>query len=77
VVIYVQKEIDKGGSKMDAGKMLEELRTEREQLVAAIAALEKLQWLHGEKRRGRPPGSSNKADAEKPASVAVKREEEG
>lgn len=52
--------------------MLAELRTEREQLIEAIAVLERLAagrekrrgrppaWMAEVKRRGRPPGSKNK-----------------
>jgi hypothetical protein len=57
---------------MDINKMLEELRTEREQVEEAIMVLERLArgqgrrrgrppaWMTTVKRRGRPPGSKNK-----------------
>jgi hypothetical protein len=57
---------------MDIVKMLAELRTERDQLVEAIAVLERLAvgrgkrrgrppaWMAAVKRRGRPPGTKNK-----------------
>ena len=60
---------------MDVGKILMELRDERQQIEEAIVSLERLVrgrgkrrgrppgWLAeagGEKRRGRPPGSKNK-----------------
>lgn len=53
-------------------KMLDELRTERDQLDEAILTLERLAagqgkrrgrppaWMAVVKRRGRPPGSKNK-----------------
>jgi hypothetical protein len=58
---------------MDVIKMLSELRTEREQIEEAIMTLERLArgrgrrrgrppaWLAALKKRGRPPGSKNKA----------------
>ncbi len=58
---------------MDVTKMLAELRQEREQIEEAIMSLERLArgrgrrrgrppaWLSAMKRRGRPPGSKNKA----------------
>lgn len=58
---------------MDVTKMLAELRTEREQIEEAILTLERLArgrgkwrgrppaWMVAAKRRGRPPGSKNKA----------------
>lgn len=57
---------------MDISKMLDELRTERENLEQAITTLERLAtgrgkrrgrppaWMTAVKRRGRPPGSKNK-----------------
>lgn len=57
---------------MDVGKILQDLRQEREQLEEAIISLERLArgrgkrrgrppaWLAEVKRRGRPPGSKNK-----------------
>lgn len=57
---------------MDVGKILQDLRQEREQLEEAIVSLERLArgrgkrrgrppaWLSEVKRRGRPPGSKNK-----------------
>ena len=57
---------------MNIVKMLAELRTERDQLVEAIAVLERLAvgrgkrrgrppaWMAAVKRRGRPPGTKNK-----------------
>jgi hypothetical protein len=57
---------------MDVGKILSELRQEREQLEEAIISLERLArgrgkrrgrppaWLSLAKKRGRPPGSKNK-----------------
>jgi hypothetical protein len=65
---------------MDVGKILAELRQEREQLEEAIISLERLArgrgkrrgrppaWLSLAKKRGRPPGSKNKPTAiSKPA----------
>jgi hypothetical protein len=58
---------------MDVLKMLAELRQEREQIEEAILTLERLArgrgrrrgrppaWMAAIKRRGRPPGSKNKA----------------
>jgi hypothetical protein len=58
---------------MDVIKMLAELRQERDQLEEAILTLERLarargrrrcrppSWITELKRRGRPPGSKNKA----------------
>jgi len=58
---------------MDIIKMLAELRQERDQLEEAILTLERLArgrgrrrggppaWMTELKRRGRPPGSKNKA----------------
>jgi hypothetical protein len=59
---------------MDTGKMLAELRAERDQLDEAILLFERLAAGRGKrrgrppkwmtevvKRRGRPPGSKNKA----------------
>jgi len=57
---------------MQIEKMLQELRTERDQIHEAIMTLERLAmgrgrrrgrppaWMTGMKRRGRPPGSKNK-----------------
>jgi hypothetical protein len=57
---------------MDVGKILNDLRQERQQLEEAILSLERLvsgrgkrrgrppAWLSEAKRRGRPPGSKNK-----------------
>jgi hypothetical protein len=64
-----------GNIAMDVGKILAELRVEREQIEEAIVSLERLargrvrgpgrppNWLAESmpKRRGRPPGSKNKA----------------
>ena len=59
-------------ARMDIGKMLDELRTERAQLDEAILTLQRLAagqgkrrgrppaWMTAVKRRGRPPGSRNK-----------------
>jgi hypothetical protein len=61
--------------RMDVGKILAELRQEREQLEEAIISLERLArgrgkrrgrppaWLSLAKKRGRPPGSKNKPTA--------------
>jgi hypothetical protein len=58
---------------MDVLKMLADLRQEREQIEEAILTLERLArgrgrrrgrppaWMAAIKRRGRPPGSKNKA----------------
>ena len=70
---------------MDVGKILAELKAEREQIEAAIDSLERLargrvrgpgrppNWLAetGPKRRGRPPGSKNKVVAPEKSSAAV------
>ena len=71
---------------MDVNKMLEDLRREREQLEEAILTLERLArgrgrrrgrppaWLsqiEAPKRRGRPPGSKNKANNASPKAIAV------
>jgi len=62
---------------MDVSKILAELKAEREQIEAAIVSLERLALGRGRrrgrppswmsdvttKRRGRPPGSKNKAQA--------------
>ena len=71
---------------MDVSKILTELREERQQIEEAIISLEKLarargprrgrppSWIVGvtAKRRGRPPGSKNKAAAgATPNDVAV------
>lgn len=50
---------------MDIGKILAELRLERDQLAEAIASLERLA-THGAKRRGRPPAWLAKAKAADP-----------
>ncbi len=67
---------------MDVSKILEELRQEREQLEEAILSLERLArgrgrrrgrppaWMVEAKKRGRPPGSKNKAPAAKPLAHA-------
>jgi hypothetical protein len=59
-------------SKVDINRMLNDLRTEREQLSEAILVLERLslgegkrrgrppKWMTEVKRRGRPKGSKNK-----------------
>jgi hypothetical protein len=61
---------------MDAITMIEELRTEREQIEGAILVLERIArgqgrrrrrppaWMTETKRRGCPPGSKNKAKSE-------------
>ncbi len=61
---------------MDIGKMLAELRAERDQLDQAIITLQRLAagrgkrrgrppaWMTAVKRRGRPPGSKNKSKAD-------------
>ena len=63
------------GELMDVNKILAELRQEREQIDEAILTMERLVRSHGPrrgrppawlstlavKRRGRPPGSKNKA----------------
>jgi hypothetical protein len=60
---------------MDIGKMLIDLRAEREGIEQAIVTLERLAlgggkrrgrppaWMTAVKRRGRPPGSKNKPKA--------------
>jgi hypothetical protein len=60
-------------NEMDVLKMLSDLRQEREQIEEAIVTLERLArgrgrrrgrppaWMAAIKRRGRPPGSKNKA----------------
>jgi hypothetical protein len=67
---------------MDVGKILSELRQEREQLEEAIISLERLArgrgkrrgrppaWLSLAKKRGRPPGSKNKPTAMAKPAVA-------
>lgn len=62
---------------MDVGKILVELRQEREQLEEAIISLERLargrgrrrgrppSWMSLTKKRGRPPGSKNKSESAK------------
>jgi hypothetical protein len=57
---------------MDIGKMLADLRAERDQIIEAIIVMERLAaggakrrgrppaWMTALKRRGRPPGSKNK-----------------
>ena len=40
---------------MDAQKILEELRAERDRIDQAIYALEQVGASHGQKKRGRPP----------------------
>lgn len=65
---------------MDVTKMLAELRQEREQIEEAIMSLERLARGRGKRRgrppawmasppkkRGRPPGSKNKAATKTPA----------
>jgi len=61
---------------MDVVKMIEELRTEREQIEEAILVLERIArgqgrrrgrpptWMTETKRRGRPPGSKSKPKAD-------------
>lgn len=61
---------------MDTNKMLAELKIEREQVEEAIMILERLArgrskprgrppaWMSQIKRRGRPPGSKNRAKNE-------------
>ena len=71
---------------MDVNKMLADLRQEREQIEEAIVTLERLAmgrgrrrgrppaWLsrvEAPKRRGRPPGSKNKAGGGSPKTAAV------
>jgi hypothetical protein len=70
---------------MDVTKILAELKQERQQIEEAISSLERLArgrgrrrgrppaWLSPEvpvKRRGRPPGSKNKARLEASASAS-------
>ena len=40
---------------MNATKMLQELRDERDRIDEAIAAIQRLALANGQKRRGRPP----------------------
>jgi hypothetical protein len=61
---------------MEIEKMLDELRTERDQVNDAILVLERLAagrgkrrgrppaWMSAVKRRGRPPGSKNRPKPE-------------
>jgi hypothetical protein len=69
---------------MDVTKILAELREEREQVEQAILTLERLARGRGRRRgrppswmaeitrkRGRPPGSKNKAAVSSPAKAAV------
>ena len=70
---------------MDVGKILAELKAEREQIEQAIISLERLvrgrvrgpgrppSWMSDSmpKRRGRPPGSKNKVTAPAKASAAA------
>lgn len=61
---------------MNLDKILAELRTEREQVEAAIMVLQRIAagrgrrrgrppaWMSKVKRHGRPPGSKNKAKEE-------------
>jgi hypothetical protein len=72
------------GGKMDVSKILTELRQEREQIEEAIMSLERLArgrgrrrgrppaWMTDmDKKRGRPPGSKNKApNAQKAVGLA-------
>lgn len=51
---------------MDIIKMLSELRTEREQIEAAIIVLERLAHGHG-KRRGRPPAWMGATKSKQPS----------
>jgi len=48
---------------MNFGKILAELRQEKEAIEQAIVSIEKLAGAH---RRGRPPGSDNEDDAAPP-----------
>ncbi len=50
---------------MDIGKVISELRQEREQLDLAIINLERLHGTSGRRRRGRPPAwmTALKSDA--------------
>jgi hypothetical protein len=69
-----RREFFHSGGKMDVTKILTELRQEREQIEEAILSLERLargrgrrrgrppSWMAElDKKRGRPPGSKNKA----------------
>ena len=70
---------------MDVGKIIAELKAEREQIEEAIVSLERLargrvrgpgrppNWMAdaAPKKRGRPPGSKNKASTSAKSSVAV------
>ena len=70
---------------MDVSKILAELKAEREQIEEAILSLERLARGRGRgpgrppnwiseitpKRRGRPPGSKNKARVSAPPVVAA------
>jgi hypothetical protein len=71
---------------MDVGKILSDLRQERDQLEEAILSLERLARGQGKrrgrppawlaeaqqvKRRGRPPGSKNKTTAQKTAPASA------
>jgi hypothetical protein len=70
---------------MDVAKILAELKAEREQIEEAIDSLERLargrlrgpgrppNWMSDSmpKRRGRPPGSKNKAAAAERSSAAA------
>ena len=70
---------------MDVGKILAELKAEREQVQQAIVSLERLargrvrgpgrppNWMADSmpKRRGRPPGSKNKVAAPAKSSAAA------
>jgi hypothetical protein len=47
---------------MDLGRILAELRQEKEAIEQAILSIEKLAGAH---RRGRPPGTANSEDAPK------------
>jgi hypothetical protein len=71
---YQHVEILLPGGEMDVTKILTELRQEREQIEEAILSLERLARGRGrrrgrppawmaelDKKRGRPPGSKNKA----------------
>jgi hypothetical protein len=72
---------------MDVGKILAELRAEREQIEEAIVSLERLargrvrgpgrppSWMAEAepKRRGRPPGSKNKVVSPKAHSAVASR----
>jgi hypothetical protein len=71
---------------MDVAKILADLRQERDQLEEAILSLERLAtgrgprrgrppaWMAEVKRRGRPPGSKNKAKPAPPSPPAVENE---